>query len=233
MLKSRPSVPNCVPAVRKMEPSAGTVPWTNWSADCSSSIVTVALDEEEDDDVEDDEDEEPEVMVLDSSARSLDDELEHRNAPTVMASDATEPVLPSLTKVTPFAAVKGAPRGLVAALSVKAWQTAVGSLMLAATACCGVVKSWSSVTLIWIEESPSPVLIWTRMVLAWRDWRGSADARLARRVAEVKREEVLMLDVWLLVGCWCTLLRPRLDWMEIKQCAINVENKRMGWTRET
>jgi hypothetical protein len=160
MLKSRPRVPKLVPAVRKMEPSAGTWPWTNWSADCSSSIVTVTPlpdeededededegededeDEDEDGDEDEDEDEDPKVMVLASSASNLDEELEHRKAPIVMASEATEAVLPSLTNVASLVAVKGAPRGWVAALSLKAWQTAVGSMMLAATACCGVVKS--------------------------------------------------------------------------------------------
>ena len=172
MLKSRPRVPKMVSAVRKMELSAGTCPWTNWSADCSSSIVTVTPlpdeedeedeeDEDDDEDEDEDEDEDPEVTVLASSAANFDEELEQRNAPTVMASEATEAILPSLTNVTPLVAVNGAPKGLVAALSLKAWQTAVGSSMLAATACCGVVKSWSRVTVIWMEASPSPVLIWT------------------------------------------------------------------------
>jgi hypothetical protein len=199
-------VPKFVPAVRKTEPSAGTVPWTNWSADCSSSIVTVASavevddeEEEEDDDDDDDDDEEEEeeeeegeeeeeeeekeleVMVFVSSARSLDDELEHRKAPTVMASEATDAVLPSLTKTAAFAALKGTPRGLVAALSLKAWQTAVGSSMLASTTFCGVVKSWSRLTDIWIDESPSPVFIWTWMVFALREERGRALVRLVRR----------------------------------------------------
>jgi hypothetical protein len=213
MLKSRPRVPKLVPAVRKMESSAGTWPWTNWSADCSSSIVTVAplLDEEdededegEDEDEDGDEDEDPEVMVLDSSASNLDEEFEHRKAPIVMASEATEAILPSLTNVAPLAAVKGAPRGLVAALSLKAWQTAVGSTTLAATACCGVVKSWSRVTVIWIEASPSPVLIWTWMVLPRCEERGSAVARLVRREAEENRREVLMMSGWRIWGCKCS-----------------------------
>jgi hypothetical protein len=176
MLKSRPRVPKLVPAVRKMDPSAGTCPWTNWSADCSSSIVTVTPlpdeedeedeeddedDEEDEDDEDEDEDEDPEFMILASSASNFDEELEQRNAPIVMASEATEATLPSLTNVMLLAAVKVAPRGLVPALSLKAWQTAVWSSMLAATACCGVVKSWSRVTVIWMEASPSPVLIWT------------------------------------------------------------------------
>ena len=175
MLKSRPRVPKLVPAVRKMESSAGTCPWTNWSADCSSSIVTVTPlpdeeDEEEDEEAEgeaeeededEDEDEDAEVAIVASSASNFDEEFEQRNAPIVMASEATEATLPSLTNVAPLFAVNGEPRGSVAALSLKAWQTAVGSSMLAATACCGWVKSWSRVTVIWMEASPSPVLIWT------------------------------------------------------------------------
>ena len=195
MLKSRPRVPKIEPAVRKVEPSAGTVPWTNWSADCSSSIVTVAVEEEEEEEEGVDIDEEEvDVMVLDSSASSFDEELEHKNAPTVIASEATDAVLPSLTNITPLAAVKGAPRGLVAALSLKAWQTAVGSSILAATAFWGVVKSWSRVTVIWIEASPSPVLIWTWMVLAWREETGRALAKDVRRAANVKSKEDLILN---------------------------------------
>jgi hypothetical protein len=72
--------------------------------------------DDEVDDEDEDEDEEPEVMVFASSASNFDDELEHRKAPTVMASEATDAVLPSLKKVAPFAAVKGAPKALVAAL---------------------------------------------------------------------------------------------------------------------
>jgi hypothetical protein len=57
----------------------------------------------------------------------------------------------------------------------------------------------------WIEVSPSPVLIETWMVLAWREWRGRALARPARRVAEVRRDEVFMLARpwvwWRCVGC--------------------------------
>ena len=224
MLKSRPRVPKLVPAVRKTESSAGTWPWTNWSADCSSSIVTVAplLDEEEDDDEDEDEVEDPEVMVLASSASSLDEELEHRKAPIVMASEATEAVLPSLTNMASLAAVKGAPRGLVAALSLKAWQTAVGSKMLAATACCGVVKSWSRVTVIWMEASPSPVLIWTWMVLAWREERGSAVARLVRRTEE-NRREAFMMTRWRIGGCKCSI--------ETQVCGLN-GNQRMCHSRE-
>jgi hypothetical protein len=170
------------------------------------------VEAEEDDGDDEEEDEEPEVIVFASSASNFDDELEHRKAPTVMASEATDAVLPSLTKVAPLAAVKGAPRGLVAALSLKAWQTAVGSSMLAATACWGVVNSWSSVTVTWIEVSPSPVLIETWIVVACREWRGRALARPARRAAEVRREDVFML-AWVegsvRVGtrlCWA-------DWM--------------------
>jgi hypothetical protein len=126
-----------VSAVKKVEPSMGTVPWTNWSADCSSSIITVAVEEEKDEEKDEEEEEEEEeedeedeevdvdegeadVVVLDLSARSFDEELEHKNAPTVIASEATDAVLPSLTKIALLAAVKGAPRGVVALLSMKA-----------------------------------------------------------------------------------------------------------------
>jgi hypothetical protein len=34
------------------------------------------------------------------------------------------------------------------------------------------------------------------MALAWREWRGRALARPARRVAEVRRNEVFMLARW-------------------------------------
>ena len=95
------------------------MPWTNWSADCSSSIVAVAPDEV------DEEEELEEVAVLDSSAMRPDAELEHRKAPTVAASETTEPVLPSLTKMTSAVALKGMPSRTVAAPSLKTWQTAV------------------------------------------------------------------------------------------------------------
>lgn len=65
------------------------------------------------------------VMVLHSSPASFDDELEHRSATTVMASDATDATLPLLTNVAPFAAVKGAPRGFVPEPSLKAWHKTV------------------------------------------------------------------------------------------------------------
>jgi hypothetical protein len=54
--------------------------------------------DDEVDDEDEDEDEEPKVMVFASSASNFDDELEHRKAPTVMASEATDAVLPSLKK---------------------------------------------------------------------------------------------------------------------------------------
>lgn len=81
------------------------------------------------------------VIVLHSSPTSFDDELEHKNATTVMAFDATDATLPSLTNVAPFAAVKGAPRGFVPELSLEAWHKTVGLSMLAVTACWEVVTS--------------------------------------------------------------------------------------------
>ena len=43
------------------------------------------------------------------------------------------------------------------------------------------------------------------MVLPWREERGSAVARLARRRAEEKMLEVLMMAGWRIWGCKCSV----------------------------
>ena len=61
------------------------------------------------------------------------------------------------------------------------------------------------------------------MVLAWWEERGSAVARLARRRAEEKRLEVLMMAGWRIWGCKCGV--------ETRVCGLN-GNQRTCDSRE-